>query len=163
MIDDPAHSTVPCKVENRVITGKNHSNVQNFVHNLQRPIRTSIGGYETLYQHSPVCKHRKNRNHNDCGGPIWCQHKRERWSAGINNWDEAMGNAPSETKASKAGKNQPRPHSSPFGRANLSRYVVRITEHYLIGNAVGILSCHLEEYVPRLNVDGSLPCLQDLG
>jgi len=55
------------------------------------------------------------------------------------------------------------PHCSTFAESNFSRYFLRTAEHNLVGNTAGIFSCHFKEYVPRLNLDGSLPCLQDLG
>jgi hypothetical protein len=64
-----------------------------------------LTGMQLYTRHSPSRKYFGNRNHN-CGGcPIWYQHKRRRWSAGTNRWDEAMRQATAEiAKVPKGGK-----------------------------------------------------------
>ncbi|MGA7926944.1 MAG: hypothetical protein WCA20_13200 [Candidatus Sulfotelmatobacter sp.] len=47
-------------------------------------------GMKLYVRHKNDCKHKKNRNHSNCGCPIWYQHQRRRWSAGTNNWEDAM-------------------------------------------------------------------------
>jgi hypothetical protein len=87
-----------------VITGGSYSDVQNLYTTFQGRSESVWAGTKLYTGILRPREHRENRNHNNCGSPIWCQMKRERWSAGTSNWDEAMRNAPAEPKARNAGK-----------------------------------------------------------
>jgi integrase len=54
-----------------------------------------LGGMKLFTRHACGCKHRKDRNYNRCACPIWVydpdlQRGKQRYSAGTNDWDEAM-------------------------------------------------------------------------
>jgi integrase/recombinase XerD len=57
-------------------------------------------------RHRPECKHRTNRYYNNCGCPIWFQHKRKRWAAGSDDWGAVRkwGGGGETGKAAKGGK-----------------------------------------------------------